>query len=273
MLTGTRNLPALDDYKPVSKEQIQELRENGHILIRNILSPEEISAYRDILVEAGDTYNTEKRKIADRDTFGKAFLQVMNLWRNDDRVKKFVLAKRFGRMAADLLGVNNVRIYHDQALFKEPGGGPTPWHQDQFYWPVNTANTITMWMPLVDINEDMGILTFATGSHKKGNVFEFEIGDESEPDYDQYIKENNFPLISRSTMNAGDATWHFGHTAHNAPGNKSQIRREIMTIIYLADGARVAEPQNKWQANDHQQWLMSKPVGELADSELNPLVL
>ena len=32
-------------------------------------------------------------------------------------------------------------------------------------------------------------------------------------------------------------------------------------------------PANKWQANDHERWLMSTPVGELAASELNPLVL
>lgn len=29
------------------------------------------------------------------------------------------------------LQVDGVRIYHDQALFKSPGGGPTPWHCDQ----------------------------------------------------------------------------------------------------------------------------------------------
>ena len=273
MLTDVKNLPALDDYKHITSDQIRELRENGHVLIRNILTPEEISVYRDVIVDAGDTFNTEKRKLEERDTFGKAFLQIMNLWRDDERVKKFVLAKRFGRIAADLLGVENVRIYHDQALFKEPGGGPTPWHQDQFYWPVDTANTITMWMPLVDIHEEMGMLTFASGSHKNGNVFDFEIGDEQEPDYDEYIRKNKFPLVRCSFMKAGDATWHYGHTAHNAPGNQSEIRREIMTIIYIADGARVAEPANKWQANDHEKWLMSTPVGQPAASELNPLVL
>ncbi|MEJ7661127.1 MAG: phytanoyl-CoA dioxygenase family protein [Hymenobacter sp.] len=92
----------------------------------------------------------------------------MNLWRADEGVRRFVLARRFARLAADLLGVENVRIYHDQALFKEPGGGPTPWHQDQYYWPVDTTNTITMWMPLVDIDVAMGMLTFASGSHRQG---------------------------------------------------------------------------------------------------------
>ena len=59
----------------------------------------------------------------------------MNLWAVDDAVKQFTLAKRFAKIAADLLGVDKVRLYHDQALYKEPGGGFTPWHQDQYYWP------------------------------------------------------------------------------------------------------------------------------------------
>ena len=45
-----------------------------------------------------------------------------------------------------------------------------------------------------------------------------------------------------------------------------------MTIIYVADGARVSPPKNQWQKNDHAKWLMGKPVGELIDSELNPKV-
>ena len=47
-------------------------------------------------------------------------------------------------------------LYHDQALFKEPGGGPTPWHQDQYYWPFDTDKTITMWMPLVEVGPVAG---------------------------------------------------------------------------------------------------------------------
>jgi ectoine hydroxylase-related dioxygenase (phytanoyl-CoA dioxygenase family) len=27
-----------------------------------------------------------------------------------------------------------------------------------------------MWMPLIDITEEMGMLTFASGSHKNGSV-------------------------------------------------------------------------------------------------------
>ncbi len=67
-----------------------------------------------------------------------------------------------GSEVSQLFGVKNVRLCHDQALIKEAGGGITPWHQDAMYWPLDGTKCITMWMPLVDITTDMGVLTFAT---------------------------------------------------------------------------------------------------------------
>jgi hypothetical protein len=49
--------------------------------------------------------------------------------------------------------------------------------------------------------------------------------------------------------------------------------REVITIIYLADGAKVTEPQNKFQQADLKTWMMDTPVGSTIDTELNPLVL
>lgn len=65
------------------------------------------------------------------DDYGELFTQVTNAWRRSERVRSFVFDPRFARAAAELLGVSGVRLYHDQALVKEPGGRPTPWHQDQ----------------------------------------------------------------------------------------------------------------------------------------------
>jgi ectoine hydroxylase-related dioxygenase (phytanoyl-CoA dioxygenase family) len=273
MNTQLANLPDLDNVKKVSIQNVTEFTEKGHTLIEGVLSPDEIAAYWPVIVNAADRYNTEHRPMAERDTYGKAFLQIMNLWQSDAEVKKFVLAKRLAKIAADLMGVENVRLYHDQALFKEPGGGPTPWHQDQYYWPIDTNNTITMWMPLIDIDVDMGMLTFASGSWKEGAMFNFEISDESEQAFDNYVKDKKFEISRASTMKAGDATWHRGFTMHHANGNSSDKMREVMTIIYIADGARVSPYKNNWQRNDNEKWLMGKPIGALIDSELNPRLL
>ena len=257
----------------IDKSQRDDFQQNGHILLREVATQEEIARFQPAIKDAGYKYSTETRSLEERDTYGKAFLQIMNLWRHDETVKKFIFAKKFAQIAADLLGVEKVRLYHDQALFKEPNGGKTPWHQDQYYWALDTAKTVTMWMPLVDIDAQMGMLTFASGSHEKGAIGSVEISDESEETYDKYIAEHGFSIAKADQMNAGDATFHLGWTIHSAGANHSPTRtREVMTIIYYADGARITEPQNQNQTNDIAAWMGGKSVGEIANSELNPVL-
>ena len=270
---NTTQLPVLEPTISVSPEQVKEFQRNGHTITKGVLKRDEVEAYREAINYAAYKYNTEKRALHERDTYGKAFLQVMNLWEVDEGAKQFTLAKRFGKIAADLLGVRHVRLYHDQALYKEPGGGFTPWHQDQYYWPLDTTNTITMWMPLIDINIDLGMLTFASGSHISGFVENIAISDESEKVLEEYIRDKAFPISRPHTMKAGDASWHYGWTLHSAPGNLSaDVTREVMTIIYFADGAHVTPPKNQHQEADRQRWLGGLEPGSLAASQLNPLV-
>jgi len=267
------SLPSLDNFIDIGPLLSQDFHKNGHVLLKGVLTPVEAGVYRDVINEAAYKFNTEKRKMEERDTYGKAFLQIMNLWEVDRQVRKFTLAKRFAKIAATLLGVQNVRLYHDQALYKEPGGGFTPWHQDQYYWPLSTTNTVTMWMPLIDINEEMGMLTFASQSHTGGFVENVAISDESEALLEKHIKDKGFTITRATSMQAGDATWHYGWTLHNAPGNLSKVTREVMTIIYFADGATVTEPKNEHQEADRQRWLGGLEPGATAASALNPLLL
>ena len=100
--------------------------------------------------------STEHRPLQERDTYGKAFVQVTNIWTRCEVVKELVFSPRLARVAAELMGVSGARLYHDQALYKEPGGGPTPWHVDQVYWPLATEKTCTVWIPLQDTPLAMG---------------------------------------------------------------------------------------------------------------------
>ena len=271
--TSLEQLPDLSSDYSLTTEQAATLRREGHVFLPGVCSPTEIAAYRPIINAAADAFNTETRPIEERDTYGKAFLQIMNLWTRDEAVKKFTTARRFAKIAADLLGVDGVRLYHDQALFKEPGGGLTPWHQDQYYWPLDTDNTITLWMPLVDIRPSIGTMTFGTGSHNLGYLGEFEISDESDRIFEQMIADNNMKLTHYGAMQAGDATWHKGWTLHGAPGNPTNTMREVMTIIYFADGTRISDPAgNPNRQADLERWLPGLKPSDFAASELNPLV-
>lgn len=261
----------LQESYSIQNHQIADFQQNGHIYLPGVLPKAELASYRDAIVQWAADFRKKQKPMEERDTYGKAFLQMMNLWEEDPHIKEFVLAKRFGQLAADLLGVKKVRLYHDQALFKEAGGGHTPWHQDQYYWPLSTAKTVTMWMPLVDISEEMGMLTFASGTQNV-QLPPMPISDESEAKIATFVQEQGFSIVAQKTMQAGDATFHMGWTLHAAPGNHSGTMREIMTIIFMDAEMEVMEPQNENQEADRNRWLANKEAGTQADSWLNPII-
>ena len=128
-----------------------------------------------------------------------------------------------------------------------------------------------MWMPLVDIEEGMGMLTFASKS-SGADLPKLEISDASEALIGDYVAEQGFEIVAQKSMKAGDATFHLGWTLHNAPGNESTTMREVMTIIYMDAEARVIEPLNPNQEADRQRWLQGLAPGSPAASALNPLI-
>jgi ectoine hydroxylase-related dioxygenase (phytanoyl-CoA dioxygenase family) len=272
MLGGVTELPALDATMAAPVGSADYYREHGHAAVRGVASPAEVAAYRPCIERAAAEHNRETRPLAERETYGRAFLQTHNLWQLDQDVARFVLAPRFGRVAAELMGVDGVRLYHDQALFKEPDGGRTPWHQDQFYWPFESGDTITMWMPLVDLPDDVGSMHFAAGSHRIGHVSGESISDESDREITALIAERGLDVETHGPLRAGDATFHAGWTLHSAGPNPTAAMRSVMTVIYVADGMQVATPANPFQELDRRIWLDDTPPGAPVASPLNPLI-
>ena len=265
-------LPDLASDYPLTPGQTEAFQKTGHVHLPGIASSEELAPYRHEILDVVDRFKSGIKPFSERDTYGKAFLQISNLWTDSETIRRFVLSRRFAKIAADLMGVDGIRLYHDQALFKEPGGGPTPWHQDQGYWPLDTDKTITLWMPLVDVPPESGTMTFASGSHATGYLGDLPISDKSEIEFDRFVREQGYNLHTHGGMQAGDATFHTGWTLHRAPGNATEAMREVMTIIYFADGLTVANPKNKQQEDDMRGCFPGLKPGDLAATELNPLV-
>lgn len=266
-------IAGLSSHYDVSDAQKQAYRENGHVYLPGVFSGTEVAAYREQILDATAEMRSVAPNMSKRDTYGKAFLQMSNLWTQHEGVKAFTLCRRCAQISAELMGVEGTRMYHDQALFKEAGGGFTPWHQDQYYWPLDTERTITMWMPMVDLAADMGIMRFGSRSHVSGYLPEMgAISDDSEIRIDEYVKQHGYDVVGESSMKAGDATFHSGWTLHRAPGNSSGTDREVMTIIYYPDGTTILPPDSPAREVDLRSWLDSGTPGELAQGPLNPLL-
>jgi len=259
----------LDSHYQLTAEQIAFYQKNEYIKLKHVLGPETLAHYGKFIWEKTLELNTNTLPMEERTTYDKAFIQVMNIWKECEEVKAFVLGKTLARIATELMQVSGVRLYHDQALFKEASGGFTPWHTDQQYWPLATDKTITAWIPLQPVPLQMGPLSFAAGSHENCEFRDLAISDESE----QVIQEamSEYPMDC-GAFDLGEISFHSGWMYHRAPGNKSGQMRGVMTIIYMDEGMKIKRAENPFQQNDHASFCPQTLVGGPAAGPLNPLL-
>jgi len=244
---------------------------DGFVRIKGVFSAAVLAYYRKRISSEVVRRNRGEVPLEQRDTYHKAFLQVTNLWRSDPAAREFVLGKRLAGMAAQLLDVGRVRLYHDQALYKEPGGGITPWHADQFYWPLDSLKTITAWVPLQATPLEMGALAFAAGSHQLEFGRDLEISDASEQSLNEALSAGRFREVNEP-FELGEVSFHSGWTFHHTGENRSAQARAVMTVIYMADGIRLIEPQRKQHYADWEAFMPGVQPGHVVDSQLNPVL-
>lgn len=263
--------PELDAPFRLSPDQIAQFEQQGFIRLKDVLSADCLNAYGEDITALTLALNHETRPLGERSTYDRAFLQVMNLWTHSERVREFVFGKRLAQLAAELLQVKGVRLYHDQSLYKEPGGGITPAHADQYYWPLASDRTVTAWIPLQPVPEDMGPLGFYAQSQTASLGRDLAISDESEAKITAQMEASGFDFVSCG-FDLGEVSFHLGWTFHRAGPNLSKQPRSVMTIIYMDAAMRLQAPTNSMQAADRDQWCPGIEAGQIVASPLNPIL-
>ena len=264
-------MESLQKPYPLSVEQIEFFDANRYIKLKHVLDRETVEYFNEAISRKVNEMNEVTTRLEERDTYGKAFLQLFNLWREDEHIKQLVFSKRLARIAADLLQVQGVRLYHDQALFKEGGGGITPWHADQYYWPLETDKTITAWIPLQETPLEMGPLEFSAGSHQIVEGRELAISDESEAVMQKRLRVTDFTHVVEP-FDLGEVSFHSGWVFHRAGANTTSDTRKVMTVIYMDRDMILKNPENKNQVHDWNTWCPGAHIGEAINSPINPVL-
>lgn len=267
-----RPVPAeLDSEYQLPTNAQQDFERDGFIRLPQVLDPATISYFEPEITQQVIDLNTQHLPLEQRSTYDKAFLQIENLWQHSDLVKQLVFSKRLAKIAADLLGTRGVRLYHDQALYKEPSGGFTPWHVDQHYWPLSSDRTCTIWIPLQDTPMELGPLSFAQGSHRLGLGRELDLGDQSEQSLADEVASRGLTHVAEPYA-VGDVSYHLGWTVHRADRNVSDQPRRVMTMIYMDADILATEPDNEHREADLERWLGNAAPGTVPDGPLNPVL-
>jgi ectoine hydroxylase-related dioxygenase (phytanoyl-CoA dioxygenase family) len=253
------------------RDATERFNTDGFVKLRDVLSPATLRYYGEEISRQTVALATQRIPLAERSTYDKAFLQVMNLWESSRLVREFVLGKRLGRIAAQLLQVDGVRLYHDQSLYKEPDGGITPAHADQYYWPLSSDRVATAWIPLEAVPAHKGPLGFYVGSQAVEFGRDLGISDESEREITRHMEAHGFEF-HEAPFELGEVSFHLGWTFHRAGINASSEPRSVMTVIYMDAGMRLAAPANLHQRDDWAKWCPDAVIGEIIDTPKNPLI-
>ena len=183
-------------------------------------------------------------------------------------MRKLMLDSHLGQIAADLAGVDGIRIWHDQALIKQPWGNATAWHLDNPYWSFYSRDAISIWVALDDAVLENGCLYFIPGSHKTATYDNVGIG-ENMSDLFKVYKEWGKQKAVAAPMKAGSCSFHNGLVAHGAGANMTPGFRRAMTCAYMPDGSTFNGQQNV--LSDEQ--IARLKVGDVLDDvNQNPLI-
>ena len=264
----------------LNEEQIQFYQNNGFIVIEDFLSPEELEHWRIVVstavkeragikIPGKDIKTGEADGInEDADYFAKVFDQLLNLWQTNGEVKKLMLDQRIGKMAAQLAGVDGIRIWHDQALIKRPWANPTAWHLDTPFWSFSDRKAISIWVALDNATLENGCLFFIPGSHKLTGFDKITIGKNMDGIFEIYPGLINTKPVA-APMRAGSCSFHNGLTIHGANANMTNGFRRAMTCAYMPEGNRYnGEPNILPEA-----YLRELKIGDLLNNDdQNPLI-
>lgn len=264
----------------LTEEQVRRYGENGFIVIDNFLTPEELEEWRTHVMDAVKQRGGQKMPgkdiktgeadgiNEDADYFGKVFDQLINLWQTHEGVKKLMTDPRIGQMAAQLAGVDGIRIWHDQALFKRPWANPTAWHLDTPFWSFTDRKALSIWVALDDATLENGCLYFIPGSYHSTRFENSSISRNMDGIFSIYPQLVTAPSVA-VPMKAGSCSFHNGLTIHGAGANMTPGHRRAMTCAYMPDG-NVYNGQPNVLPDAYAKHLL---VGDpLNNDEQNPLI-
>ena len=261
-------MAASTTHEPLlSEATVAAFERDGFVVIPDLVTDDELDRYGRLVTEAvADRTALDDTPLDQKSRYQQSFVQCMNLWEDHPGVAPLTFHPRLGQAAAELLRVPAIRLWHDQALFKQPGGRPTDPHQDHPYWPIAETASVTAWVPFEGSTLASGAMAYLPGSHAIGlrrfvNIFFGEPEDIlAEPEVADI--EPVFVEVPK-----GSVAFHHGLTVHLANPNSTNRPRAVHTMIYFPDGSTRGYPFPHFSVDRS-----GIQVGEAIDGDATPVV-
>jgi ectoine hydroxylase-related dioxygenase (phytanoyl-CoA dioxygenase family) len=252
----------------VTPEQIERFQDDGYLVVPSVFEPDELASFGSAVDEAvAERASADRRTLEEKTTYEQSFIQCINLWEDTLAVRRLTFDPRLGEIAARLLDADAVRIWHDQALYKEAGGRETDPHQDRPFWPIDPPDQVTAWIPFDGSRRGQGAMAYVPGSHRVGLERFVDIS---------HVLQEPYPILEDPKISDIDPVWvevdpgavvfHHSLAVHLAEPNDGDLTRRVYCIIYFADGC-VRRSPIPHQTPDRQ----SIGVGEAIRGDVSPV--
>jgi ectoine hydroxylase-related dioxygenase (phytanoyl-CoA dioxygenase family) len=234
-----------------TEQGIHFFRENGFWLASKLFSDDLISqAHEHMEMLRRREYEKGEEPLSNYQPSGDAargLVKIDNGWWADRVMEQFATSSKLGQIAALLLGVPEIYLWHDQVLYK-PGAsgaaGNVGWHQDKGYWASsNTVDMVTAWVAFDDVMEDNGCMRFVAGSNHWGLVNESDFfnadleGQKGRMRLPGGAEWTEVPAI----LKAGEVSFHHCMTLHGSGPNRTERPRRSIAVHMMSGDARLVK--------------------------------
>jgi len=223
----------------LSRQQVEQFATDGFLRVDGFFSNEELDRFSKA-VDAAVAYRSsdDHRSLGEKNLYEQTFVQCMRLWEDQPDVRPFTFHPKLCAAAAALLDTDCVRLWHDQALYKEAGGRKTDAHLDYPFWPVVETDLVSVWIPFRDVHPEGGMMSYVQGSHRIGYTEFADIGQLHGGEAVDLLEDPKIAALPLVPMPAsrGSAIFHHACTIHTADANTTDATRRVFTVAYMADG-------------------------------------
>jgi ectoine hydroxylase-related dioxygenase (phytanoyl-CoA dioxygenase family) len=272
--------------RPVSDREVEAFRTDGVVCLRGVMPAEwlrrmegalgtaltgedvaDLSQMGEDLATATGADRAIDPAVDHGDTPRGRFLAGTDHWRSHPEFLRFATRSPLGSLAAAVLGADDVWLYEDSVLVKEPGTVErTAFHQDMAYFHLDGDLVCTTWVPLDPVTAETGAVRYVAGSHRdrtryRPNLFVTTMaipGTEGAhvPDYDDLTQAGGARIISFDTE-PGDVVVHHARTIHGAHANASATRRRRAISVRYAGTGTVFRPVPGAPTKAHHEGLVA----------------
>ena len=160
-------------FRRLTAEQVRQFDELGFVVLEGMFTDDELAP----VIEATDALDAKAEAFLSSREDGRMFIAesgaiTFGLFpvTTSEAARQFSAHPVFTDLCHDLVGPD-VRLYHDQAVYKKPEKPRRfPWHQDNGYTFVEPQQYLTCWVALTDATLDNGCPQVAPGLHRLGTL-------------------------------------------------------------------------------------------------------